>query len=121
MENDEVRCGQYHRQFITAGEHNPNDGRCFSSLHHVPQAYWPELFPWSQSVLVYICGRGKEDHLTGSATRPDSGNVNFKNWKAENNLVMSWLINSMTPEIGENFLLYSIKDIWDVARETYSC
>ena len=36
-------------------------------------------------------------------------------------MVMSWLINSMTNEIGENFLLYvTAKDIWDVAKETYS-
>ena len=34
---------------------------------------------------------------------------------------MSWLINSMTNEIGENFLLYvTTKDIWDAAKETYS-
>lgn len=59
--------------------------------------------------------------ITSRAVQHDLTHVNFKNWKAENNLVMSWLINSMTPEIGENFLLYSIKDIWDVARETYSC
>ena len=33
-----------------------------------------------------------------------------------NNLVMFWLINSMTPEIGENFLLYATaKDIWNAA------
>ena len=34
---------------------------------------------------------------------------------------MSWLINSMTTEVGENFLLYkTAKEIWDAARETYS-
>jgi hypothetical protein len=36
-------------------------------------------------------------------------------------MVMSWLINSVTNEIGENFLLYeTAKEIWDAARETYS-
>ncbi|KAG4122408.1 hypothetical protein ERO13_D11G265450v2 [Gossypium hirsutum] len=36
-------------------------------------------------------------------------------------MVMSWLINSMTTEIGENFLLYkTTKEIWDATRETYS-
>ena len=34
---------------------------------------------------------------------------------------MSWLINSMTNDIGENFLLYgTAKEIWDAAKETYS-
>jgi hypothetical protein len=36
-------------------------------------------------------------------------------------MVMSWLINSMTNKIGENFLLYeTIKEIWEAVRETYS-
>ncbi|KAE8705238.1 Protein ARABIDILLO 1 [Hibiscus syriacus] len=39
----------------------------------------------------------------------------------ENTMVMSWLINSMTPEVGENFLLYETTTrIWRVAKATYS-
>ena len=34
---------------------------------------------------------------------------------------MSWLINSMNNDIGENFLLYgTAKEIWDAAKEIYS-
>ena len=34
---------------------------------------------------------------------------------------MSWLINSMVNEIGENFLLYATaQEIWEAAREAYS-
>ena len=34
---------------------------------------------------------------------------------------MSWLINSMKVDIGENFLLYeTAKEIWEAVRETYS-
>lgn len=37
-------------------------------------------------------------------------------------MVMSWLINSITPDIGENFQLYSTaKDFWEDAKDTYSC
>ena len=44
----------------------------------------------------------------------------FKSWKAENSMVMSWLINSMNPEIGETFLLYSIAgEIWQADREIF--
>ena len=36
-------------------------------------------------------------------------------------MVMSWLINSMNIEIGENFIFYGItKEIWDATGETYS-
>lgn len=56
------------------------------------------FLPWSQSVLICICGHDKEDLLTGTVARPDSSDAKFTAWKVENNLVMSWLINS---------------DIWD--------
>ena len=76
---------------------------------------------WSQSVMLFICGKGKEDYLTGDTTAPDKKEPTYKGWKAENSMVMSWLINSMNNDIGENFLLYeNAKDIWDAAKEAYS-
>ncbi|XP_075475765.1 uncharacterized protein LOC142511512 [Primulina tabacum] len=71
---------------------------------------------------MYICGRGKEELLTGSSSQPETTDPNYKTWKAENNQVMAWLINSMIPEIGENLLLYpSASEIWEAARESFSC
>ncbi|KAG5219081.1 Retrovirus-related polyprotein from transposon [Salix suchowensis] len=76
---------------------------------------------WSSSVMMFICGKGRDDYLTGEATMPGKEDPQFRNWKTENHMIMSWLINSMTNEIGENFLLYgTAKEIWDAARETYS-
>ena len=76
---------------------------------------------WSQSVMMFICGRGRDDYLTGATAQPKPEDPQFRTWRAENNLVMSWLINSMTTEIGENFLLYSTaKEIWDAAHDTFS-
>ncbi|KAL5739459.1 hypothetical protein ACOSQ2_028639 [Xanthoceras sorbifolium] len=76
---------------------------------------------WSQSVLMFICSKGRDDYLTGVAKSPDKENPKFKQWKVENNMVMPWLINSMNNDIGENFLLYdTAEEIWNAARETYS-
>ncbi|KAL5567177.1 hypothetical protein UlMin_030341 [Ulmus minor] len=76
---------------------------------------------WSQSVMMFICGKGKDDYLTGVAVPPAKEDPKFKRWKAENNMVMSWLINSMNNDIGENCLLYeTANEIWDAAKETYS-
>ena len=48
---------------------------------------------------------------------PNLRNSNQKLWTIENNMVLSWLVNSMTNEIGENFLLYSMTyEIWDDAK-----
>ena len=76
---------------------------------------------WSHFVMMFICGKGTDDYLNGVAAKPNKTDEKFKVWNAENNMVMSWLINSMTNDIGENFLLYGIaKEIWDAAKETYS-
>lgn len=45
----------------------------------------------------------------------------YETRKSENNIVMSWPINSMTTEIGEGFLLLStISEVWEATRETDS-
>ena len=76
---------------------------------------------WSQSVLLFICGKGKDEYLTGEAAMPETTEPGFRKWKIENSMIMSWLINSMNNDIDENFLLFgTAKDIWDAAKETYS-
>ena len=76
---------------------------------------------WSQSVMMYIYGKGKDDYLTGAISAPPPEDPRYKVWKTENSMVMSWLINSMTNEIGEDFMFYqTAKEIWDAAKESYS-
>ena len=70
---------------------------------------------------MFICGKGKEDYLTGEVTTPIKTDPSYRMWKIENHQVMSWLINSMNNDIRENFLHYATgKEIWDIAKETYS-
>lgn len=76
---------------------------------------------WSQSVFMFICSRGKDGHLIGEITAPEPIDPKYQAWKTDDHLVMSWLINSMTTEVRENFMLFRIaKEIWEVARDTYS-
>ena len=56
---------------------------------------------WSQSVMMFICGKGKDEYLTGEITIPGNGDPKYRKWKTENHMIMSWLINSMNNEIGE--------------------
>lgn len=53
---------------------------------------------WSQSIMMYISGKGKDDYLTGEIVSPQAGDPHFRLWKTENNMVMSWLVNSMTSQ-----------------------
>ncbi|KAF7828194.1 Retrovirus-related Pol polyprotein from transposon RE2 [Senna tora] len=54
-------------------------------------------------------------------SKPKSDDPTFKKWKAENQMVMTWLINSMTLEIGEDFMFFdTAAEIWNAAKESYS-
>lgn len=44
---------------------------------------------WSQSSLMFIHDRGKQEHIDGCATQLDASNAKDKTWRAENNQVMS--------------------------------
>ena len=66
----------------------------------------PTFLQWSQSVFMYICGKGKDEYLTGEISILATTDFKYRTWKTENHMVMSWLINSMTTEVGESFLLY---------------
>ncbi|KAE8672566.1 G patch domain-containing protein TGH [Hibiscus syriacus] len=77
--------------------------------------------PWSQSVWLYITGRRKIAYLSDSMSIPEETDPKYNTWQSENTMIMSWLINSMIPEVGENFMLYqTATEIWNAARDTYS-
>ncbi|KAJ1379587.1 Gag-polypeptide of LTR copia-type [Sesbania bispinosa] len=76
---------------------------------------------WARSVRIFFPGKGKEDYITGDAKEPEKEDPSHPKWRLENSLVMSWLLNSMTSETGENFMYYGTTlEIWSAAKETYS-
>ena len=56
--------------------------------------------------MMFICRKGKDDYSTEATSKPGEEDPKFWILKSENNMVMSWLINSMTNEIGEKNLLH---------------
>ncbi|RVW23954.1 Retrovirus-related Pol polyprotein from transposon TNT 1-94 [Vitis vinifera] len=101
-----------------------------SSSHQMETSHLPitahklngqNYLQWSQSILMFIRGKEKDDYITGALAAPETTASTYKKWIAENNMVMSWLVNSMTTDIGENFLSFdTAKEIWDIAKETFS-
>lgn len=78
------------------------DNTSFSITNH--KLTGRNYLQWSQSMMMIVCRKGKDFYLSGLATCPKKNDSGFKTWRLENYMVMSWLINSMTNEIGENFL-----------------
>lgn len=74
---------------------------------------------WSQLVRTLLKGKGKLSHLLG--TGPKTGEPGFEAWDEKDSLIMSWLWNSMTPEISDTCMfLPTAQGIWEVVHQTYS-
>ena len=75
---------------------------------------------WSQSVRMYIRGRGKIGYLTGDKKEPATTDPAHATWDAENSMVMTWLVNSMEEEISSNYMCYhTAKELWDNVSQMY--
>ncbi|KAL7584880.1 uncharacterized protein LOC111901802 [Lactuca sativa] len=132
MTNNSIRFGNISSAFVSedvsSGSSNENRPQAPQTINPdyitLPTAYklnGQNYNLWSHSISIFIGGKGKEDYLSINLVQPDDKSPTYKKWKAENNMVMSWLLNSMTPEIGEQFMFYkTTSEIWEAARDTFS-
>ena len=80
-----------------------------------------ELTIWSKSCLLFIQARGLQGYITRNSLKLEITSSNYIQLKSENSLVMSWLINSMQPQIAWGYLLLnSAATIWNAVSQTYS-
>ena len=57
-------------------------------------------------MLKVVRGRSKLGYLNGTIIEPAKTNPTYPIWDANNSIVMSWLVNSMTNEVQRNYLRY---------------
>ena len=76
---------------------------------------------WAQAMLLAVGGRGKLEILTGETKQPSDSKVDeLKQWKIDNAMVSSWLINAMTPQLKKSFMyLPSAYEIWVAVHDSY--
>ncbi|KAG6758943.1 hypothetical protein POTOM_035406 [Populus tomentosa] len=68
---------------------------------------------------TFLKGKGKINHLMDNPSSPKD--PKFTLYDEEDSIIMSWLWNSMMLEVcGPYMFLTTIKDIWEVMRQTYS-
>lgn len=93
-----------------------------TELQNIQAAYrlnGKNYLKWSQLVRTFLKGKGKLSHLLEIA--PDSETAGFEAWEQEDSMIMSWLWNSMIPEISDTCMfLPTAKAIWDALHQTYS-
>ena len=61
---------------------------------------------WARPIRIFLQGKGRKNTSLVKPRNQKRMRLHSK-WKLENSLVMSWLLNTMTTEIGEDFLYFS--------------
>ncbi|KAM1748237.1 hypothetical protein ACFX1T_009140 [Malus domestica] len=76
--------------------------------------------PWSRAVSLALGGRSKLGFINGSIKAPDASSPTYESWLCKDQLVMSWLLNSMERKIAEIFS-YSESSfkLWETVKEMY--
>ncbi|XP_022142327.1 uncharacterized protein LOC111012468 [Momordica charantia] len=73
---------------------------------------------WSRSMIIALTVKNKIGFVDGSISRPSGAQIN--SWKICNNVVIAWLLNSLSKEISASVLFSdSARDIWLDLQERY--
>ncbi|XP_078167313.1 uncharacterized protein LOC144562057 [Carex rostrata] len=73
---------------------------------------------WSKGAIISLRGKGKFGYVNGEKKKPDK---NSEEWEIHDNLVMSWLLNSMEPQISELFMIgaETSTKLWTAIHKMY--
>ena len=75
---------------------------------------------WSRAVSLALGGKSKIGYINGTITTPAPLTDGCEAWSSTNQLVMTWLLNSMEPQISEIFQYSeSALDLWKALKEMY--
>ncbi|KAB2606017.1 hypothetical protein D8674_005734 [Pyrus ussuriensis x Pyrus communis] len=75
---------------------------------------------WSRAVSLALGGRSKLGFINGSIKVPEASSSNYESWLSKDQLVMSWLLNSMERKLAEIFSYSkSSYQLWEAVKEMY--
>ncbi|XP_077211228.1 uncharacterized protein LOC143846625 [Tasmannia lanceolata] len=75
---------------------------------------------WSRTASLALGGRSKLDYINGKKEIPKITDPNFDDRQTNDQLVMSWILNSMEPAIAEIFTQSeNAKELWAAIKENY--
>ena len=69
---------------------------------------------WSRTMLIALSVKNKLGFVDGSIAKPPGTDANlFNSWIRNNNMVISWILNSVSKEISANIkFVSSAREIW---------
>ncbi|KAL5573861.1 hypothetical protein UlMin_023458 [Ulmus minor] len=68
---------------------------------------------WSRAMLIALSVKSKLGFIDGSIPKPAGTYPNLKSWSRNNNIVISWILNSVSKEISASIIFFdSAYEIW---------
>ncbi|RVW97729.1 Retrovirus-related Pol polyprotein from transposon RE2 [Vitis vinifera] len=100
--------------FVADGESNTSQRLCSVLLNEF------NYLPWSRAVTIALGGRSKLGFINGKEKAPVFYSPEYEIWLSKDQLVMSWILNSMERNIAEIFSYSeSSLDLWEALRDMY--
>ena len=76
---------------------------------------------WSQSMSIALSAKNKTGFIDGSIKKPTSTNEKYALWKRCNDMVLSWILNSIDSNLGDSVLYTeSAAEVWADLKERFS-
>ncbi|XP_017982436.1 PREDICTED: uncharacterized protein LOC108663306 [Theobroma cacao] len=76
---------------------------------------------WSRAFLLALSIRKKRGFIDGTIKEPNEADPLFEDWSRCNSLIVTRLLESLTPEIASNVLyMDSAKEIWETLKNRFS-
>jgi len=75
---------------------------------------------WKRAMLIALSTKGKLLFIDGSLTKLARTSPNLKKWIKCNDMVMAWILNVVTKDIGDSIIYaHSARDMWIQLEERY--
>jgi hypothetical protein len=76
---------------------------------------------WSQAIIMALSAKNKLGFTDGTISQPKTSSEDFSQWSRCNNMVKSWLLNSISHDICTSVIYCNLaSDIWSDLKERFS-
>ena len=102
------------RTAVSENSHNQNNsdnpGMALVSVPLTEKNY----MPWVRGIKIALAAKDKLGYIDGRFAEPSPTDPGFDKWKKADSMVHSWLLNSISGELREQFMYCaSSKNLWD--------
>ena len=76
---------------------------------------------WSRAMIKALSAKNKSGFVNGTIAKPSASDASFGLWKQCDDMVASWIVNAVTPEIaGDAIYAETARDLWADLEERFS-